>query len=105
MTVTAGELAEIPADVSLLSSQRYALAARRISESGDYREEPVSESLTLTLYGEAGDTLGQFRAESGELQLGVPDGIYRLGMEKEWAAELGVLDVSEPFSHPDENGT
>ena len=105
VTVTAGELAEIPADVSLLSSQRYALAARRISESGDYREEPVSESLTLTLYGEAGDTLGQFRAESGELQLGVPDGVYRLGMEKEWAAELGVLDVSEPFSHPDENGT
>ncbi|MBR1409288.1 MAG: carboxypeptidase regulatory-like domain-containing protein [Clostridia bacterium] len=103
--VAAGTLTQAEAQVSVLSAGRYRLTARRISESGDYTEEAIGESIEVALLDENGNVLQTLRTADGQLELRTLDGTYALRMEADWAAELGLLDTSEAFAHTEEGGS
>ncbi len=105
LDVVSGELTQ--ADVHLLTreKQMFGVVSEQIDETGDLIQNPLGETLALTLMNTQGQAIGQMESMAGIVTVEALSGEYVLSMSDQDARRLGVQPVSLAFDLPSQQDT
>lgn len=98
--VSAGEAAQVQAEMLTRQTQRFALMQSSIGETGDVQKKELKASLEFVLEDQHGQAVAQIDAVDGVVSVEALSGMYRLRMKDKNAEKLGLQPVSGLFELP-----
>ncbi len=103
--VSAGQLAQVQAQMLTREKQTFELIATTVGETGEILEDGFKNLESAALLSEAGEEVGEIPVEDGFVSVEGLSGSYRLRIDEQTAAQAGVQALSEPFTLPDQQET
>lgn len=105
LEVHAGELTQVNVDLLTREKQMFGVVLESIDENGEVVQNPVAQSLALTLVDNQGNGVAQLESMLGIVTVEGLSGEYRLRMSDTDAQRHGVLPLCAPFRLPSEQDT
>ena len=105
LTVSAGQITTAEIELLTREHQAFSLVSESLDEQGEIVQQPVGESLILSLIDADGTVAAELEATQGMVQVEALSGTYTLAMREANAAAMGLQMLSRPFEIPSESET